>query len=784
MLRKLSSREISDICVVFSEYEVKAKNLLIEQLKDVEIRDDKVIEFSKKIIEQYHLSKIEPGTAVGILSAQSIGEVLTQKTLNSIDYKERVLVNINGNCVETRTGKLIDNYFKIYKDTEHFERFVYTEKDSNFKNPIVTGYVDKIDVTNLNMKILGVDELGIVKWRTIEALVRHPLYNKLLRIKTRDGREVSATSAKSFLVRRNDKIVGINGSDLKIGDRLPVTIGYEQNISICDTLDVSDHKLASIHLDKLFGFFIGTYINSELKIYSTEFIKKICGNCPQKKHIPNFAYNAPDEFVKGLLEGYFNENGWIAKDGSIKCSSISERMIDGLICLLNRFRIYSVKQNKKSSHQWTLIISHNNIILFHKIIHSYIKYEQQKTFKYTYSQHDIIPGIGSENKEIHRDNMIKEVCPDVLFSEIVSIEEVDSTNGYVYDFTITDVKNFCILNGLNLMDTFHYSGLTIKTVVTGVPRFSELIGATKNPKYTLCKIFPAIPTYSIDQISQLCKEVTEIKFSNLISKIKFNVKQKKWYDTFSVLYPDTLQLISIEKSKIIRYKLNKKILYENKIQLEDVCQTIENYIHNNGYIDNENEWLRCVWSPINFAIIDIITNIDISSTVLEDILLYGISNINNAEYKRDSPTSEWYVEAYGSNIQDILTLNSIDKSRVMCNDMWKIYEYFGIEAARQFLINEISDIVSSDGTYVHKCNVNLLADAMTHTGIITSISRYSVKKSDTGVLSKASFEESFSNMVEGAQRGSIDNIDSVSSAVIVGRGIGIGTGLPVLRFKL
>ena len=38
------------------------------------------------------------------------------------------------------------------------------------------------------------------------------------------------------------------------------------------------------------------------------------------------------------------------------------------------------------------------------------------------------------------------------------------------------------------LNSFHSAGLAIQTVVTGVPRFSELLNATKNQKSVSCKI--------------------------------------------------------------------------------------------------------------------------------------------------------------------------------------------------------------------------------------------------------------------------------------------------------
>ena len=47
--------------------------------------------------------------------------------------------------------------------------------------------------------------------------------NILLKVTTHSGREVIATKAKSFLKRVDNKIIGVNGADIKVGDYLPVS---------------------------------------------------------------------------------------------------------------------------------------------------------------------------------------------------------------------------------------------------------------------------------------------------------------------------------------------------------------------------------------------------------------------------------------------------------------------------------------------------------------------------------------------------------------------------------
>lgn len=841
-LRHLTDVEMEDI-ISFIDI-TETRNQIKDQLKKVQVKPSIISKLKQDIERKYFTSFVQPGEAVGMLAAANIGEGMMQKTLNSVDHKHRIVLDINNVTKEGKIGKIIDKYFQQYKHTSKFKRFVYTEKDKNLRSPVISGYVDKIDVSDLNMKTLGVDEYGNVKWRQIEAFVRHPLYNKLLKVRTRDGREVCATSAKSFLVRRNDKIIPINGSDLRIGDRLPITIHYENNIEMENELVVLPTLPLIIQLDEPFGFVFGAiisisgndngigkqltltllkqfcqklnvshYIQKEKKdddhfkfLFSSliMFTSKACGKFSHNRHVPNFAFNAPDEFIKGLLSGYFSINGCVSSESLITCTSTSERLIDGIIFLLNRFGIYSsklksktkkIERNNKGSQNifqlWVLGICDNNIKKFYETITLHVEYKQKileqqasNTFKFSYSQDDFIPGNRYNNIEIHRDALKNKICPDVLFSEIVSIEEVNPTTEYVYDLTVKDVKNFTLLNGLNLRDTFHSSGISIKTVVAGVPRFQELIGSTKNPKSVICTIFPKNPTDLLVDVKRIGKQLSEIKFHNIIRNYSVDVKPKQWYKSFELLFPDSSHHIYHPSSTITRYRLNKKVLFENRLELSDICKKIEHYIHDNNYVSDESEWIKCIWSPINYSTIDIVSNIKISLDVFENILLYGIEGIRNVEYKRIKPSNIWCIEAEGSNIQSILALDDVDKASVMCNDMWKIYECFGIEATRQFLIEEFTSIISSDGTFVHECNIKILADIMTHTGMITSISRYSVKKSNTGVLGKASFEESFSNLVEGSELGEKDNINSVSSAIIVGKAIGAGTGICTLLQKL
>jgi DNA-directed RNA polymerase beta' subunit len=160
---------------------------------------------------------------------------------------------------------------------------------------------------------------------------------------------------------------------------------------------------------------------------------------------------------------------------------------------------------------------------------------------------------------------------------------------------------------------------------------------------------------------------------------------------------------------------------------------------------------------------------------LLEIRVCGITGIRDIFFEKRK--QEWVVTTEGSNLRGLFRDPLIDKVRTMSNDMWEIYDVFGIEAARQFLIEEYMDIVSSDGTFVNPSNVELLVDIMVYTGTIISISRYGQKKVGCGPMAKASFEESLENFMKAGINGERETTTGVSASIMLGKMPNIGTGV-------
>jgi DNA-directed RNA polymerase beta' subunit len=189
-------------------------------LYEYNFNKEKFDQVIKEIVRSFNNSTVQPGEMVGVVASQSLGEPLTQMTLNSVDWNDRILYQNTNKVTNVKPiGELIDDLMN--SDKENLKKI----KDKPESTPTDTDY---LDISSLNYQVPTVDENGKTSWKLIEAITRHlPGHDgKLVKIKTKFGREVSATKSKSFLTLVNGKLVDTNGSEIKIGDRLPIDMEY------------------------------------------------------------------------------------------------------------------------------------------------------------------------------------------------------------------------------------------------------------------------------------------------------------------------------------------------------------------------------------------------------------------------------------------------------------------------------------------------------------------------------------------------------------------------------
>lgn len=340
------------------------------------------------------------------------------------------------------------------------------------------------------------------------------------------------------------------------------------------------------------------------------------------------------------------------------------------------------------------------------------------------------------------------------------------------------------------LNSFHFSGTTISTVVTGVPRFSELLNATKNPKNVVSLIYFKEPHYTIRELRDtVSSNIVHILFGDIVYenniRSKRKCKRKKWYSAFNMLN-DTIEFDKLKQySYYIECKCNIELLYKFKIHLSDISNSLMSIF----------EDIVCVYSPDILGYVDIwfdsnhIKNKQLLKTYIEDILISklfnttvcGIQNITQIQYIKNTDDT-WYVEALGFNLKKIFSLDFIDNTQTLSNNMWEIFEILGTEATRQFLIEEFINIISVD-SYINIRHVELLVDMMLYTGELCSISRYGVQRNQSETLTKSSFEKSLDQFLKAGVFAKNDLIQGVSASIMCGKVSNIGTGLCELIYN-
>lgn len=139
--------------------------------------------------------------------------------------------------------------------------------------------------------------------------------------------------------------------------------------------------------------------------------------------------------------------------------------------------------------------------------------------------------------------------------------------------------------------------------------------------------------------------------------------------------------------------------------------------------------------------------------------------------------NEYVIYTNGINIDEILDVVGVDINKIYCNDIITVFENYGIDAARNVIIREITSVLKGNGSSTNYQHIEIFADMMTNMGTLTSIDRHGLSKLDTDPLSRASFEKTVEQLIQAAVFNEVDNMKSVSSRIMAGLCIKGGTGV-------
>ena len=367
------------------------------------------------------------------------------------------------------------------------------------------------------------------------------------------------------------------------------------------------------------------------------------------------------------------------------------------------------------------------------------------------------------------------------------------------------------------LNTFHFAGVASKSNVTrGVPRIEEILSLSDNPKSLSCTIYlNKLDCYDQTKTKEYISKIENTKLRSLVESIEIcfdpddlntliseDVDLMKEYNEFEKLLDDCNSSYDSSKDKskwIIRMYMNKIEMLDKNISMDDLHFALMNSYNNLTcmYTDYNSEKLifririnknlQLLKKKKNKNVLESLDQSDeiyllrnLQEELLDNLILRGVKNIDKVTLRKITDNFEeidtkyikkdlWVLDTLGTNLLDILALDFVDKTRTTSNHIIEIYNTFGIEAARQSIFDEFSEVIEFDSTYINYHHLIMLADRMTCNDKMVSIFRHGINNDDIGAIAKASFEETPEMFLKAAKHGELDNMKGVSANIMCGQ---------------
>lgn len=326
------------------------------------------------------------------------------------------------------------------------------------------------------------------------------------------------------------------------------------------------------------------------------------------------------------------------------------------------------------------------------------------------------------------------------------------------------------------LNTFHSAGLTNKVVVQGVPRFLEIIDTNRSETQGT----PSCYIYLKNKIERV-SDIRDVIGNSLICYYFYNLYTTHSFVDFSdSMYTKEDEMVLDKYKTCLEYSMNLSVLFRYKIDLIFIVDKL------NQKLRDESVECHIIPSPLFIGKIYVWLDTDDIFVIEEKIhniimncKICGTNKIQNIFFTKNRE-NEWYIETDGSDLEEVSNLPYVDSYKTYSNDIWEIYKLFGIEAVYAYIVEELENLMPT----IHKSHLLLLADRMTISGKLCSITRYTRKNENTSIFSKTTFEETLSGFINSALHNEQDNINGASASIICGRVPKVGSGLNEIRFEI
>ena len=556
---------------------------------------------------------------------------------------------------------------------------------------------------------------------------------------------------------------------------------------------------------------------TSLIIHSTvlaALMQRAFGRVSHEKTLPDWVFQAPDVFVKGLVDGYISGDGTIEKtSGCVHVTSVSNDLLIRFRTLLSRYGIFGRITNCMPELGHFDSVRMNYTLTIPKIF--------SKVFADTFSlsldcKQEILDYRFQLDYKERDGKYSRAKFNNVVMDIVTSIKEVAPLKGCVYDLTVENTRNFTTLDAVCVKDTFHLAGVASKSNVTrGVPRLKELLKVTQNPKaisltVTLKREFRESKEKAREVAQDL--ELTLLKDITVKTAIYYDPKEEstileedrmlvKLFTAFEIeLDPAAAPSVTQEEDApeawskwMLRLELDRERMFMKNISMDDIAfvlrQRFGDAIHLVYSDYNSQRLIMRIRLPIEMKSgLDDLSNLKkFQNRLLTGIVIRGVPGIKAVTFRQDKDLVEfdpvekkykqvlqYVLDTDGTNYQSVLNHPYVDGAKLTSSHVHDIYPMLGIEATRATLNQEITTLFDEAG--VNPRHLGLLCDVMTRAGRLMSVDRYGINKMDIGPLAKASFEETEKILLKAALFGEMDPVTGLAANIMTGQPFRGGTG--------
>jgi len=302
-----------------------------------------------------------------------------------------------------------------------------------------------------------------------------------------------------------------------------------------------------------------------------------------------------------------------------------------------------------------------------------------------------------------------------------------------------------------VLNVFHFAGVAQMQITQGLPRLIEILDARKQPSTPLMELYLDKEHNTEEGARAIAERVKEVKLREIISELNVDFGNKKIEMQFDA---KALKRTHIAQTKIV------EVLGESK---KFKVQT-----HGTKVV------LMC--PDLDFK------KIYKLKEKLKEFVVSGVKGIEQVMVTKKE--RDYVILTKGSNIREVLEVKGINTEKVFSNDVHDVEMVLGIEAARQTIVNEIKNVLQAQGLDINHRHLELVADAMTSSGVVKGVTRMGIITDKASVLARATFETPDKQFINATIKGAKDELNSVVENILINQPIPVGTGLPGLLVKV